>query len=115
MPKNSKQPLIVPGSKELHDHAAYELKMTWRLRWFFAIILAIGYLASTCTGILGFIFTQNPSYLVLASAPLVLLPAIRYLVPMDEFWYQIELCKIKVKAEEKRRRLETRQKRTGLP
>ena len=113
MPKNSKQLLSASGSKELYDHAAYELEMTWRLRWFFARILALGYLASTCTGVLGFIFTHNPSYLALASAPLVLLPAMRYLVPMDERRYQIELCKIEVKAEEKRRRLETRQKKTG--
>ncbi len=109
MPKNSKQPLIASGAKELHGHTAYELEMTWRLRWFFARILALGYVASTCTGILGFIFTHNPSYLALASAPFVLLPAIRYLVPMDERRYQIELCKIEVKAEEKQRRLETRQ------
>ena len=113
MPKNSNQPLVASGSKDLHDHPAYELEMTWRLRWFFARILALGYLASTCTGILGFIFTQNPSYLALASAPLVLLPAIRYLVPMDERRYQIELCKIEAKAGEKRRRLETSQKKTG--
>jgi hypothetical protein len=109
MPKNSKQPLIASGAKELHGHTAYELEMTWRLRWFFARILALGYVASTCTGILGFIFTHNPSYLALAPAPFVLLPAMRYLVPMDERRYHIELCKIEVKAEEKHKRLETRQ------
>ena len=109
MPKNSKQPLVASGAKELPGHTAYELAMTWRLRWFFAGILALGYVASTCTGILGLILTHNPSYLALASAPLALLPAMRYLVPMDERRYHIELCKIEVKAEEKQKRLETRQ------
>ena len=113
MPKNSNQTLIASGAKELPSQTAYELEMTWRLKWFFARILALGYVASTCTGMLGFILTHNPSYLALASAPFVLLPAMRYLVPMEELRYHIELCKIEVMAEEKRRRVETRQKKTG--
>ncbi|WP_220209283.1 hypothetical protein [Reticulibacter mediterranei] len=108
MLKNTHHILSSPPGEALPDRRMYALKMAWRLRWFFAIILAGGYGASVCTGLLGFIFTQNASYLVLASAPLVLLPAIRYLVPMHRFQYWIEVGKIAGKAQAQRGRVERR-------
>ena len=108
MSKMSKPSQISASFRGPHDHAAYECKMFWRLRWFFALVFATGYLACITTSVLGFVLTHNPSFLALASAPTALLPALSSLVPMDKRRYLLKLRKIEVKAEITRRKTETK-------
>ena len=70
------------------------------------------YAASLLSGILACYLTKDPRYLFLASPTIFALPTIRYLVPMDERRYQLEVKKIEMKArarEEKQRNKASKQ------
>jgi hypothetical protein len=52
------------------------IQNTWRMRWFFAIVLTIGFLASLTIGIVAFLLTQNPYTLAIVPTPTILMCAI---------------------------------------
>jgi uncharacterized membrane protein len=81
------------------DHSTYELKMFWRIRWYFAFLIGFVYLISAAVSLISFILTKNWYLLGGIAAPNILMPAIIYLVPMDEKRYQLKAKKIEMKAQ----------------
>lgn len=67
---------------------------SWRIRWFCAVVIMIGYLASIIAGIVGFAVTKNPYYLCFLS-PTALTPVVYYLVPMDDKRFKLKMEKLK--------------------
>lgn len=92
------------------DNSTYELKMFWRIRWYFAILIGTVYLLSAAAGIIGFLFTKN--WYLLGSIT-ILMPAIFYLVPMDEKKYQLKALKIQMKAQVKAQKQATKRHNNG--
>jgi hypothetical protein len=94
-----------PSSINRQRLPPYEIQMFWHIRWFFAITLACGYLASIITGIVGFVLTKNPYFLSFIS-PSLLTPAILYLIPMDEKRFQLKALRIQARMRMKLRQPE---------
>ncbi len=106
-------------SVQLHDQVehkqeqetlgpTYEERMFWRIRWFFAAVLLVGYLTSNITAIVGFSLTRDPHFLTFISSILIT-PVMYYLVPMDEKRYHLKALKIQVKAQSKIQELASKQ------
>ncbi|SRR6266566_6217020 len=95
------------AAPESEQHpTSFDEQMTWKSRWFLIRTIPVLYAASLMSGILACWLTKDPRYLFLASPTIFALPTIRYLVPMDERRYLLELKKIEMKArarEEKQR------------
>ncbi len=91
----------------LRRQDAMEAVTFWRLRWFFAIIIAILFILATLFSFLLFIITKNPfgSLAILAPLQLGLRPLIRYVFPKNENDYRIEAAKIHEKMLKKRKKL----------
>src|SRR5438445_3173470 len=89
-----------PAAPESEQHtASFDEHMTWQARWFLIRTIPFLYAASLLSGIIGCWLTKDPRYLSLASPTIFALPTIRYLVPMDERRYQLELKKIEMKTQ----------------
>lgn len=72
--------------------------MTWRIRWYLIIAITIAYTLSIIGGLIGFWVTRDTHYLLFI-APTVLIPFVRYLVPMDKKSYDLKLAKINTNKE----------------
>ena len=72
--------------------------MRWSMRWCALIVLSTGYIASFATGIIGFAVTRDLHFLLFIS-PTVFMPAIYYLVPMDQRQFELRKLKIQAKAQ----------------
>jgi hypothetical protein len=104
MPKKVLQSQVpqVLSSEKQEASPGYELQMCWRMRWFWAILLASLSVISTAGGFIGFLLTRNPSLLALVVVSKTLLLAIYYLIPLDEKRYQLKALKILAKAATRR-------------
>jgi len=71
-----------------------DIIQSWRIRWFCAVVIMIGYLASIIAGIVGFAVTKNPYNLWFLS-PTVLTPVVYYLVPMDEKRFKLKMARLR--------------------
>src|SRR6266536_199642 len=105
--QQSKQQAV--SRQEQQAAPTYGEEMTWRSRWFLIRAIPLLYAASLLSGLVGCWITKDPRYLSLASPTLFVLPTIRYLVPMDERRYQLELRKIEVKAQKRERQQKNKQ------
>src|SRR5579884_972258 len=106
MSKEITQAQGTAASENEQPATSFDEQMTWQARMFLIRTIPYLYAASLLSGIIGCWITKDPHYLFLASPTIFVLPTIRYLVPMDERRYQLELKKIEMKAqarEEKQR------------
>ena len=105
--QHSKQQTVL--QQEQQTAPTYEEKKTWESRWYLIRSIPYLYAASLLSGIIGCWIIKDPRYLALASPTIFALPTIRYLVPMDERRYQLELRKIEIKAQKRERQQKNKQ------
>jgi hypothetical protein len=76
----------------------YEEYMTWRIRWYVVIAITIAYALSLIGGLIAFAVTKDSRFLLFIT-PTVLIPFIRYLIPMDKKEHEQKMAKINAKKE----------------
>src|SRR5579864_2967903 len=81
-----------PAPKDFEEH------MTWRIRWYLIITITIAYALSLIGGLVGFWITKD-KYFLLFITPTVLIPFVKYLVPMDQRQYELKMAKINAKTQ----------------
>ena len=79
----------------------YEIQNLWHMRWFFAIIVALGFLASVAAGIIAFLITRNSYTLLIIPAPTIFLRVVAsYLLPMDNRRFRLAAIKVRAKIQD---------------
>jgi len=62
-----------------------DMRMRWWMRWFFAVVISIGFLASIGAGIVIMLLAKNPLPLVIPSSLLLTMrPILRWLFPQEQ-------------------------------
>jgi hypothetical protein len=98
---------LLPLPKDYDEH------MTWRFRWYLAIMITIAYILSLVGGLIGFGITRDPYYFLFI-APTALIPLARVLAPIDKRKYDLKLAKINANKELAEARLQIKMLKAEL-
>ncbi len=98
MNTNNQEQLDMIRTSQNTSMQKYEIQNLWRMRWFFAIIVAIGFLTSIAIGVLAFLITKNPYTLAIIPTPTIFIRvAASYLLPIDKNRFRLAVLKARAK------------------
>jgi hypothetical protein len=87
--------------------------MTWRIRWYLITAITIAYTLALIGGLIGFWSTKDSRYLLFVT-PTILIPFVRYLIPMDKKEHEQKMAKINANKELTELRLQVKMLKAEL-